>query len=724
MKRIGILILLSVAVFLACGETGPGGKLFYKGKDFLSDGRPMDALRVFTELDSLKPDSIYGKFGIGLYFENERLNLDAQNEFDSILELSPGFVPCLIEAAWLALEMNDPVKAHKRSEKAYRVDKENADILTVYSESLRRMGSPDKAEALIKQGLSLFPDNPGLNMIRARLYLQTGKTDSALWVCSELMRNMNPESGHILEIGEIYSRLGMSDSAAYYYETAYGKRNDDFYLSADLADAFIEIGYMNRARQIINELKKKTTDSYRTYLAEKSIAELQGDFRRADLTMFDAYSIFPKRPTTLVDIAQVKFKLHQPEQAYRFYQLAIDRQTYKGFNALNTLHLRMDRAEKLFEEGHVASASSRITEILDNPPNDFKIIRICALFYTRMAEPAKARTLLNRMERMSRGLPWHEFGAAKTYLTLDSLDKAQAIYDKIRDIYKFEPDFILTQIKLYKAHNNNERCLLYIDSLPEYLWMYRPIAIDKFEILMSLEKFDDALVFAENFIEKGPFAVERYGLAFRAAEALGDSENMTSIVVQCLENNNGDPDALSFAAEHYYKQGDNARAMEMVNKITEIDSLFIPAHLIHARVLKDEGNIDSVKVIYNWIISKYEYAGEALSGLAWIEMDSDGDMNLAVNCANRAIRANSEEPYYMFTRAMAYHKSGLYANARTSYENLLKRVPNNPLYNFHAGVNYLDEEKVSEARKHLKEAIKLGLPDDLKKEAERLLTGI
>ena len=70
-------------------------------------------------------------------------------------------------------------KAYDKLIKAYKKDKENADILNYLGFTLRKAGNFEKAESYYLKGLDLDANHLGINEYLGELYVQTNKIDLA-----------------------------------------------------------------------------------------------------------------------------------------------------------------------------------------------------------------------------------------------------------------------------------------------------------------------------------------------------------------------------------------------------------------------------------------------------------------------------------------------------------------------------------------------------------------
>ena len=72
------------------------------------------------------------------------------------------------------------VKALGKLQEAYKVDRNNPDILNYLGFTLRKTGKLKEAEKFYLAGLKIKPDHNGINEYLGELYVNTGRMDLAL----------------------------------------------------------------------------------------------------------------------------------------------------------------------------------------------------------------------------------------------------------------------------------------------------------------------------------------------------------------------------------------------------------------------------------------------------------------------------------------------------------------------------------------------------------------
>lgn len=723
MNKALLLLVVSLALLAACSQPGPGGERFDQAVEALRDGDPKTARETFAQLDSLEADSPYGSYGKALYFEKERQFIEAANAYEKCLTKFPEFVPAILGSARLAMQMNRPVRARAAAEKAYKLEKHNPAIMAVLCDALTASGEPGKARRGLMEAIERTPDDPQLMLADARFQLHAGEFDKALHIITDKVAG-TADAGILKEIGDVYARLGMADEAAGWYAKALHEDRNDYYLKADIADAYIEIGYYYDARRLIDQLADYRSASHRYYLAFKNWYETQGDRYAAFTIYLDAYMHFTNSPTVLMTLAHLRYDIKQTAVASTHYEQAFLWAESNQYAEEDIVEMHLDRAEQMFDHGQVVAASAPIKEILDNPLNEYPIIRVVSLFYAKFADKEKAVDILKRLDSFSEGNPARMTQTGDVYRRVDSLDRAQSWYDWTLKVDRVNTGAILGKLTIWQALEVYDTAVRFLDSLDRRMTMYRPVAESKYDLLMASGKPEQALAFARELIISAPHSITYCRLAVQAATKLGQTDEIIQLCREYLDNNPEDVDAHSLMAEQYWAVGETDKATEEAARAIAIDSVAIKAHLINARILLAEGKVDSVKAIYSWLLTKNEYVDEALSGLVEITLEQGGDYHQAMNLANHALQVDNQNPINLVRLGRVQYASGRYDIAKSTFEHGLKTFPDNAEVHYYAGVNYLKLKDNKKAREQLNRALKLGLRDELKQEANRLLTAL
>jgi Flp pilus assembly protein TadD len=111
----------------------------------------------------------------------------------------------------------------------------------------------------------------------------------------------------------------------------------------------------------------------------------------------------------------------------------------------------------------------------------------------------------------------------------------------------------------------------------------------------------------------------------------------------------------------------------------------------------------------------------AANNLAYMLLQSGGNVDLALSLAQAARRGMPDSPDSADTLAWAYYYKGTYGYARDLLEDALKKAPNNAAMHYHLGMVYSKMADRNSALLHLKKAISIAPGSQTAKDAQAAL---
>jgi cellulose synthase operon protein C len=92
--------------------------------------------------------------------------------------------------------------------------------------------------------------------------------------------------------------------------------------------------------------------------------------------------------------------------------------------------------------------------------------------------------------------------------------------------------------------------------------------------------------------------------------------------------------------------------------------------------------------------------------LAFLYLEHDGDVNVAVSLAQAAKRSMPDSPIAADALGWAYYKLGSLDSALLHLKEAAQKVPNNPMYQYHLGMAYMTARNFDLAGRSLRLALK------------------
>jgi len=210
-----------------------------------------------------------------------------------------------------------------------------------------------------------------------------------------------------------------------------------------------------------------------------------------------------------------------------------------------------------------------------------------------------------------------------------------------------------------------------------------------------------------------------------------------------LDSGSDDPVALTIAGATFADSGDNARAEAAFRKAVERDPSNLDAYLALGRLYVSEKRLDEARKEYEEVATRHPdlavssntmigmilslqgrreearkffeqavsinpaTASVAANNLAWDYAENGGNLDEALQLAQRAKSQMPQSSSVNDTLGWVYYKKGLSSLAVSSFKDAVKLDAANPMLHYHLGLAYIADGKSADAEKALKEALRL-----------------
>jgi tetratricopeptide (TPR) repeat protein len=225
-----------------------------------------------------------------------------------------------------------------------------------------------------------------------------------------------------------------------------------------------------------------------------------------------------------------------------------------------------------------------------------------------------------------------------------------------------------------------------------------------------------------------------------------------------LKQNAANGAALMLAGQTYAMTGDAARAEDYLKQAIAASPDALPAYGMLGQVYASQRKLDAARTEYQKIIARqpksvwahtmlamlyhmdnklpeaekaYEAtlavdsrAAVAANNLAWLYIESNRNLDQALQLAQAAKAALPDEPNVNDTLGWAYYKKDLYPQALEALQHSVDRDPTNVSAQYHLGLTKVRLVDLEGGRKALKEALRLNPTFDGAADAQKTLARI
>jgi Tfp pilus assembly protein PilF len=241
---------------------------------------------------------------------------------------------------------------------------------------------------------------------------------------------------------------------------------------------------------------------------------------------------------------------------------------------------------------------------------------------------------------------------------------------------------------------------------------------------MQGKQFGNAKSLIEKQLAERPDDPNVLMMAAQTYNAIGDAFEMEKALKKTVEVDPQSLQAYAMLGKMYYQQGrlDLARR-ELETYVTRAPNS-VPANTMLGTILQLQGKNDDAKTRYNKALQVDPRAAVAANNLAWIDANSNGNLDMALQMAQTAKSRLPNRHEVDDTLGWIYYKKGLSSQAIESLSVSVQRQPDNPSYNYHLALAHHQSGNNAEARKLLEKALKSKANFEGADEARKLLDSL
>ncbi len=168
--------------------------------------------------------------------------------------------------------------------------------------------------------------------------------------------------------------------------------------------------------------------------------------------------------------------------------------------------------------------------------------------------------------------------------------------------------------------------------------------------------------------------------------------------------------AFGFLGQLFLAQRKLPEALTEFQKVTEQQPRSVPAHTMVGMLLQATGRDDDAIRSYQRVLDIDETAPVAANNLAWMYAEGKGNLDIALQLAQRAQRRLPEQPEIADTLGWVHYKKEQYTQAVDAFKAALEKDPQNPSYHYRLGLALSKAGDTSGARSALQKAVGAGQP--------------
>lgn len=241
---------------------------------------------------------------------------------------------------------------------------------------------------------------------------------------------------------------------------------------------------------------------------------------------------------------------------------------------------------------------------------------------------------------------------------------------------------------------------------------------------MQGKQFGNAKSLIEKQLAERPNDPNVLMMAAQTYNAIGDAFEMEKALKKTVEVDPQSLQAYAMLGKMYYQQGRLDLARRELETYANRAPNSVPANTMLGTILQLQGKTDEAKARYNKALQVDPRAAVAANNLAWIDANSNGNLDVALQLAQTAKSRLPNRHEVDDTLGWIYYKKGLTSQAVESLQVSVQRQPDNPSYNYHLALALHKTGNTADAKKHLEKALKSNAKFEGAEDARKLLDSL
>ena len=525
-----------------------------------------------------------------------------------------------------------------------------------------------QAEALLKKAIQNIPKDTDLRLELARFYLATNKRDELLALLGKMKGNLKEFPNAYVQAGDFFLRVGQYDEAIKQFEEGIAKDPDQkvIYLKHEI-EVYIRSNRMQLATAKNDEILKIDSKDPEARGLKATLSLDKGEYASATTELQSVVTARPQNFVAHFNLGRAYLGKNDIEQARQEFDKAV--QINPGY-----VVARLAQIQVALLRGDTDAANKDADDLLRISPGRVEGIVMKAAALQRAQKYDEAHALLEpALAKNPTSVP--------IMLELGVIDmqqkKAKEAIDLFARAYKTDPNSI-------RGLLGESRALLADGQKDKSVEIIR-VEMEKYPDRVDIQH---ELGNAEAAAGQFPQAIATYqGLLAK----FKDPKQQAGLLVQI--------------GQSYRYMGDIQHSIEAFEK----SRAGLPDNAMTMRdlgQLYDElGRKDSAKQFYERALKLDPTDPLALNNLAYLLAQNNGDLNIALDYAQKAKQRLPTYGEITDTLGWIYLKKNLTDNAIDNFRSLVAQNPSSPTYHYHYAMALKQKGDRESARKECQAAL-------------------
>lgn len=243
-------------------------------------------------------------------------------------------------------------------------------------------------------------------------------------------------------------------------------------------------------------------------------------------------------------------------------------------------------------------------------------------------------------------------------------------------------------------------------------------------VYLAQNRTDDAIRFLQSEVKRRPGRLDVADLLTQTARRVGDYDLEIAGLIKSLhfqKDGAGIANVYSELGEAYLQKGDLNSSIAALQKAMELQPHNLHLALSLARAHREAGEAALAAEEYRAALGADSTDGPALFARATALVNDNGDLDVALECAQLAQALLPRDPAVDELLGRVFQKKGLVQQAIPVFQRLVAREPQVYTHHFYLGLAFLGKGDDSAGVKELQAALDCNPPEDVRQSIRNAL---
>lgn len=719
---------------------------YYLGLCELGDKDYQKAYAHLVKAETLAPENLEIKIELGKLYMAARQFDKVKEKVDEILAADAANRQGLLLKTSIYLKNEKFGEAATLLNELKTGDAHEPELYMLLSSLYTKQSESDQSEAILIEGAKKNPGNKSLKIALALYYGQTKNDDKLSAILKDFIEQEPEKDEHKFALADVYWRMGQKDRAiALLYKTivATDKKEVSSRNYINLAEYFLRLNEKELAEKTLQDGMKRFDKDVDLLLAFSNF--YYGNSHADEgLTLLEKGLSFTddNEDPGLIRIknrlAEVHLLNNEKEKATGYIDDVL-KASPKNIDALYMESLLF------LNEGKFFDAITALRAVIAENPKSVNAYLNLTKSYVMNSQPELAYDTLKRgvnsnpdskdlrmvliqyhlknkdlssAEKEFIALTEHHPKDMEVYAAFGDFYLAQKKYDKAQEQYDtlktLAPNHYLGFVKtanLYDLQDQKDKAFKEL-KVADALSSDNPnVILPMVKLMAEQKRFKDATVLCQGQIDKKMNEPLYYNILGRLLFTEKRYDPSEKAFIKATELKPEWKEPYMNLAKLYIAQKKQKTAIKTFETISSKNPENMSAATILAILYENEKQYQKSIDVYKRIVKKMPDNLDASNNLAFLLGEypqNEADIHDALTYARNVVDKRQDDLAALDTLAWLHYKTGDLIQASAILNQVLVEKPDNPVINYHAGMVYLKQDKVVEARQALEKAVNNG----------------